>query len=91
MVIKVSECVELLRLEKLRVNDLTIQAYPTYTLFSYVWNGWVGGVYASQHYVNTQKNIELVLRHFFLLIHVLSGIIQSHKILIMRHPLRVDH
>lgn len=43
LVIKVSECVELLRLEKLRVNDLTIQTYPTYTLYSYVWNGWAWG------------------------------------------------
>lgn len=36
LVIKVSECVELLRLKKLRVKDLTIQTYPTYmyTFFS---------------------------------------------------------
>lgn len=36
LVIKVSECVELLRMEKLRVKDLTIQTYPTYmyTFFS---------------------------------------------------------
>lgn len=66
MVIQVSECVELLRLEKLRVNDLTIQTYPTYTLYSYVWNGWVWEcVYAGQHYVNTLKHWTGFKTYFF--------------------------